>query len=271
MPRPRASLRSRPGNEGPSKPIVFQNEMRLLVVQRRPHTGFVPMPAKKSAPKKFRAVLEALGNELRWMIARIPFDPAKEWPERRGNRVRGTINGFAFRTALFPYPQRQGKMLLVNKRMQKGANARVGSTVQITLEPDFEERPALMPPELDKALRADRQLRKWFEGLSEYTRRTFGALVAEAKSPESRQKMAERMAECLLLTMEGERETPPILKAAFARLPLAEAGWKAMTAAQRRGHLMGIFYYQSAEGRENRAAKAVEEALRVARKKSSSK
>jgi uncharacterized protein YdeI (YjbR/CyaY-like superfamily) len=226
------------------------------------------MPVKKSSPKKFRAVLEALGNELHWVIARIPFDPAEAWPERRGNRVRGEINGFAFRTALFPYPQDGGRMLLVNKRMQAGAKARVGSKVEIMLEPDFEERPAPMPPELDKALKADRQLRKWFDGLSEYTRRVLGAMVAEVKNPESRQKMAERMAERLLLTMEGELDTPPILKAAFARQPLAEAGWKAMTAAQRRSHLMGIFYYQSAEGRENRAAKAVEEALRVERKKS---
>lgn len=225
------------------------------------------MPLKKSSPKRFRAVLEALGNELRWTIARIPFDPAKEWPERRGNRVRGEINGFAFRTALFPYPQSGERMLLVNKRMQAGAKARVGSKVEITLGPDFEERPALMPPELEKALKADRQLRKWFDSLSEYTRRTLCAMVAEIKNPASRQKMAERTAERLMLAMEGELETPPILKAAFARQPLGEAGWKAMTLAQRRGHLMGIFYYQSAEGRENRADKAVEEAMRVARKK----
>ena len=218
--------------------------------------------------KTFRAVLEPLGSELRWVISRVPFDVAKAWPERRGNRVRGEINGFAFRTALFPYPQTGGRMLLVNKRMQAGANARAGAKVEITLEPDFQERPALMPPELEKALKQDRQLRKWFDGLSEYTRRTFGAMVAEVKNPASRRKMAERIAERLLLTMEGEIETPPILKAAFARQPLAEAGWKAMTAAQRRGHLLGIFYYQSAEGRENRAAKAVEEGLRAARKRS---
>jgi uncharacterized protein YdeI (YjbR/CyaY-like superfamily) len=231
----------------------------------------LPMATKKSAPKRFRAVLEPLGNELRWVIARIPFDVAKTWPERRGSRVRGEINGFQFRTALFPYPLGDGKMLLVNKKMQAGAKARAGAKVEITLEPDFEERPALMPPELANALKADRQLRKWFDGLSEYTRRMLGAMVSEAKSPESRRKQAERMAERLLLTMEGEIETPPILKAAFARQPLAEAGWKAMTLAQRRGHLMGVFYYQSAEGRENRAAKAVEEALRVARKKAGSR
>jgi hypothetical protein len=42
-----------------------------------------------------------------------------------------------------------------------------------------------------------------------------------------------------------------------------------MTPVQRRSHLLGIFYYQSPEAREKRAAKAVEEALRVARARTS--
>jgi uncharacterized protein YdeI (YjbR/CyaY-like superfamily) len=225
------------------------------------------MPAKKSAAKTFRAVLEPDGTRLNWTIARVPFDPVKVWPERRGMRVRGDVNGFPFRTALFPDPRGEGRVLLVNKRMQKGANAAPGSQVTIRLEPDFEERPAVIPPELDRALKADRQLRKWFDGLSEYTRRTFGALVNEAKSLEARRRAAVQIAERLLAAMEGEMETPPILKAAFARQPQAAVGWQAMTPTQRRGHLMGIFYYRSAEAREARAAKAIEEALRVARRK----
>jgi uncharacterized protein YdeI (YjbR/CyaY-like superfamily) len=229
------------------------------------------MPARKASVKTFRAVLELVPSELRWVVARIPFDVAKAWPERRGMRVRGEINGFPFRTALFPYPLGEGKMLLVNKRMQAGAKARAGATVEIRIQPDFEERPALVPPELAKALKGDRRLRKWFDGLSEYTRRVLGAMVAEAKSQESREMRAEQMAERLLLTMEGELETPPILKLAFQRQPLAEAGWDAMTLAQRRGHLMGIFYYRTAEGRQNRAAKAVDEVLKVARKRSGSR
>jgi hypothetical protein len=39
-----------------------------------------------------------------------------------------------------------------------------------------------------------------------------------------------------------------------------------MRVHQRRGHLLGIFGYQSVESRERRAAKAVAEALRVARR-----
>jgi uncharacterized protein YdeI (YjbR/CyaY-like superfamily) len=75
------------------------------------------------------------------------------------------------------------------------------------------------------------------------------------------------MAERLALTMEGEKETPPILRAAFQRQPGAEEGWKALTPVQRRNHLLGIFYYQTAEAREKRARAAIEDGLRAARRK----
>jgi uncharacterized protein YdeI (YjbR/CyaY-like superfamily) len=220
-----------------------------------------------STKKSFTAQLEPLQSALGWVISRIPFDVTKTWPVRRGLRVRGEVEGFAFRSSLFVFAGGQGHFLLVNKKMQAAAHAKAGSKVRIGLEPDLEERQALIPPELAAALKADRRLRKWFDGLSEYMRRTIGALVDEAKSPQARQKMAERLAERLFLTMEGETETPPILKAAFVRQPLAELGWKAMTQAQRRGHLLGIFYNEGVEARNRRAAKAVEDALRAAKKR----
>jgi uncharacterized protein YdeI (YjbR/CyaY-like superfamily) len=219
-----------------------------------------------SAVRSFKAVLEPDGTRLKWVIARIPFDVAEVWPVRRGMRVRGEIEGFAFRTSLFPDPRGQGRILLVNKKMQAGAQARAGSTVRIRLEPDLEEREAVTPPELLGALKGDRRLPKWFAGLPYSWRKEIGAWVMEPKSAAAREQRAERMAERLLLTLEGETETPPILQAAFLRQPLARKGWEAMTRVQRRSHLVGIFYYQTAEARERRAAKAVEEALRVAKR-----
>ena len=41
---------------------------------------------------------------------------------------------------------------------------------------------------------------------------------------------------------------------------------EALTPAQRRNHLLGIFYYETSEGRERRAAKAVEDALKAAKR-----
>ena len=222
------------------------------------------MPDPK--PKMFRAVLEPTGNALRWVIARVPFDPAEVWPVRNGRRVRGEINGFAFRTSLFPESGSKKYVLLVNKKMQSAARARPGDTAKFRLQPDLEEREAPMPAELGKALRADPGLRRYFDALSPSMRRDIGRWVSEAKSAETRQKRAEQMAERLLLAMEGEREAPPILRAAFQRQPVARLGWDAMTRIKKRNHLLGIFYYQTTEGRERRVRAAIEDALKVAKR-----
>lgn len=219
------------------------------------------------AAKTFRALLEPDGTRLKWTIARVPFDIAKAWPVRKGRRVRGQVNGFPFRTSLFPDPRGSGQVLLVNKEMQAGAGARQGDRVTIRLEPDLEEREAVIPPELARELKSEPGLRKWFDALGPSRRREIGMWVSEPKSAASRQKRAEQMGERLLLAMEGEQETPPILQVAFQREPLAEAGWKAMTPAQRRGHLLGIFYYRTADAREQRTAQAIAEAMRIARRK----
>lgn len=209
------------------------------------------------------AVLEADGTRLRWVIARIPFDAAKVWPERHGRRVRGDIEGFPFRTSLFPDPQGSGQVLLVNRKMQAAAKARVGSKVRIRLEPDLEERPTLIPPELTAIFKSDRRLRMWFDALSPSMRREIGKWITDAKSAVVRQKRAERIAERMMLAMEGEQQTPPLLRQMFQREPRAIAGWKLLTPTQRRNHLLGIFYYETVEGRERRAEKAVIDALRA--------
>lgn len=209
------------------------------------------------------AVLEADGTRLRWVIARIPFDAAKVWPERHGRRVAGDIEGFPFRTSLFPDPQGSGQVLLVNRKMQAAAKARVGSKVRIRLEPDLEERPTLIPPELTAIFKSDRKLRMWFDALSPSMRREIGKWITDAKSAVVRQKRAERIAERMMLAMEGEQQTPPLLRQMFQREPRAIAGWKLLTPTQRRNHLLGIFYYETVEGRERRAEKAVIDALRA--------
>ena len=213
----------------------------------------------RAVRKSLTAMLEPDGTDLNWTVARIPFDVTKAWPVRKGRRVRGEIEGFAFRTTLFPRPGGGEHFLLVNKAMQAGAGVRAGEKARIWLEPDLEEREIPLPEELKKELNSDRGLRRWFDGLSDSMRREIGKWADEPKSPESRQKRAAKMAERLMQAMEGEQEPPPVLKAAFQRQPRAREAWFALTPAQRRNHLLGIFYYETAEGRERRAAKAVGE------------
>jgi uncharacterized protein YdeI (YjbR/CyaY-like superfamily) len=219
--------------------------------------------SSKPAARTFTALLEPDGTQLRWVIARVPFDIAKVWPQRRGRRVRGDIEGFPFGTSLFPDPRGEGQILLVNKQMQAGAKARVGSKVRIRMEPDLEERPTLVPAELARILKGDRTLRKWFDELSPSMRREIGKWVNEPKGAEVRQKRADKIAERMLLAIEGEQQPPPILRRIFQHEPKAEAGWKMLTQTQRRNQLLGIFYYETVEARERRAQKAVELALQA--------
>jgi uncharacterized protein YdeI (YjbR/CyaY-like superfamily) len=221
-----------------------------------------------STRQRFRSLLKPDGTNLKWVIAHVPFSPAKVWKTRQGMRVKGTINGFAFRSSLFGSAEK-GYVVLVNKTMQKGAEAYAGEMAEFTLEPDLEERSAIVPPEFAKLLKQDRALARWFAALSYSYRKDICSTVSEPKSAEARQRRAEQMTERMMLAMEGEHTLPPILQLAFRRAPRAQAGWDAMTSVQRRAHLLGIFYYQSPEARERRAQKAVDEALRAAEGKSS--
>jgi hypothetical protein len=220
----------------------------------------------KSVAKSFRATLERIQSRLGWTIIRIPFDVAKVWGTRGQLRVKGEINGFAFRTSLFP--ARGGRhILLVNKRMQQGGDVRLGMSAQFRLEPDLEERVALAPPELKRFLKEDADLRRWFEKLNYSMRNEIGKWIIEVKSPEARVRRSEQMAERLLAVMDAEHELPPVLQVAFAHEPRAFAGWKRMSPSHRRRHLLGIFYYRAPESRARRIEKTLQEALAFADRK----
>jgi hypothetical protein len=216
--------------------------------------------------KTFKATLERIPSRLGWTIIRIPFDVAKIWGTRGQLRVKGEINGFAFRTSLFP-ARGGGHILLVNKRMQEGGDVRQGISALFRLAPDLEERVAVVPGELKRFFREDAYLRRWFEKLNYSTRNEIGKWIVQVKSPEARVRRAEQMAERLLAVLEAEHELPPVLQIAFAHDPRALEGWKRMSPSQRRSHLFGIFYYRTPQARARRIEKTLEDALAFAERK----
>src|SRR5208337_3514661 len=197
-------------------------------------------------------------------------DAAKLWGTRGQIKVKGEINGFAFRTSLLP--TREGwHFLLINKRMQKGARAAEGSVARFQMELDREERTVTIPDELKRILSQGllseaRALRRWYDQLNHSTRNDIAKWIAEPKSAEARLRRAEQIAERLLNVMEAERELPPILQVAFARHPRAREGWDGMSAPRRRGHLFGIFYYRTPDAQARRIDKMLDDATALAEK-----
>ncbi len=222
------------------------------------------------APKSFRATLERKDSPLKWVIVRIPFDVHRVWGSRGQLRVQGEINGFAFRTSLFPDGQ-GGHTLLVNKGMQAGGKVAPGMQAQFHLAPDAEERTVVLPAELKRLLAEKRALERWYSELNPSTRRDICRWVGEVKSPEARQRRAEQIAERLLATMEAERDLPPAIKLALARDPRAREGWERMSPSRRRGHLLGIFYYRTPEAQARRLAKALEDCRKTRREPGASR
>jgi|SRR5580658_833941 uncharacterized protein YdeI (YjbR/CyaY-like superfamily) len=231
----------------------------------------------KSAPaaKRFEARLERMRSRLNWVVIHVPFDAAQAWGLRGQIKVKGEINEFSFRTSLFP--TREGRhILLVNKRMQKGARAVEGSIARFQLELDNEERVVTIPDELKRILSQGprnevRALRRWYDELNHSTRADIAKWITEPKSGAARERRAEQIADRLLAVMEAERELPPILQVAFARRPRAREGWDSMSASRRRGHLFGIFYYRTPDAQARRIDKMLDDAAAVAEKMCSKK
>lgn len=221
--------------------------------------------ATESKVQNFEGRLERLRSRLQWVVVYIGFDAVAVWGLRGQIKVKGEINGFSFRTSLFP--TREGRhFLLVNKKMQKGAGTREGKTASIRIELDLEKRIAKIPSHLNAIFKEERSLKSWYEQLNYSTRSESAKWIAEPKSVEARKRRAEQMAERLFSVMDAERELPPVIQLAFARDPGTGEGWDAMTPSRRRGHLFGIFYYRTPEAQARRIEKMLDDARALGEK-----
>ncbi len=223
------------------------------------------MATPKAVKKTFDAFLERGGDRLNWTIVRVPLDVAKIWGVRGQLKVTGQINGFDFRTSLFP-TGKGGHILMVNKKMQAGGKVQLAMKAHFILQPDLEEREVAVPKELIRVLMQSKRLNKFYDSFNYSMRQYMAKWVGEGKKTETRRRRAEELAERLMLTLEAEHELPPILQIEFNRSPKARAGWEKMPRGHRRSHLMGIFAYKNPDSRGRRVAKAVQEMVAYAEK-----
>ncbi|WP_260698433.1 YdeI/OmpD-associated family protein [Tunturiibacter gelidoferens] len=150
-----------------------------------------------SAVKRFRGVLEPASNGLGWVIVRLPFEIEKTWKKMVRLRVKVEIGGEVYRTSLFGDAVRGGHFLLVNKKMQRTAAAKVGAMVDFAIEPDLDEREAVVTPEFERLLKRQKKLAMWYGEQSESMRREVGKWLGAVKSVEARQRRVEQMpSEC---------------------------------------------------------------------------
>ena len=78
--------------------------------------------------------------------------------------VKGTINGFPFRSSLMNMGD--GHMMVVNAQLRAGAQCKAGDMVEVVLELDEEPRTVTVPAYLKKIIHADEKTKAAWAKLS---------------------------------------------------------------------------------------------------------
>ena len=109
-----------------------------------------------------------------------------------------TINGYTYRSTVFPYTE--AFMLPLAAEHRTAAGVRAGDEIEVTLELDTAPRVLEVPPELAAALDADPQAKAFFDGLSYSNKRVFTLSVEGTNNPETK---ARRVEKAIALMREG--------------------------------------------------------------------
>jgi hypothetical protein len=139
------------------------------------------------ARHRFEAVLTTSQGSGTFVV--VPLDVPALFGGRRPP-VRGTVNGFPFRSTIAPYGD--AFYLGVNRKLRAGAGVEAGETVVVELERDDEPREVEVPPDLDEALAADSNALATFDRLSHTHRKEYVDWIAEAKRGETRRRRIEK-------------------------------------------------------------------------------
>ena len=161
------------------------------------------MPANRATveAREFDGILERMGPGGAWTCIRIPFDVEATFGSKARVSVKGTINGFAFRTSIFPDGDGT-HFMMVNKAMQQGSRVKPGDAAQIVLEKDKAPRTLEVPKDLKDALATTPEAEARFDKMPFSHKKEYVEWIESAKRDETR---ARRIEKALLMIAASKR------------------------------------------------------------------
>ncbi len=124
-----------------------------------------------------------------------PFDVVALFHRKGRVPVKGTINGFPFRSSLMNMGE--GHMMGVNAQLRAGAKCKAGATVTVLMELDEDERTIEVPGYLKKIIDSDPGAREFWPKLSFTHQKEYVREIEAAKKPETQQKRIAAMMDAL--------------------------------------------------------------------------
>lgn len=145
-------------------------------------------------PFEFDVSLESHGD-IDTAGLRPPFDVVEVFGTRARVPMRGTINGYPFRSSLCNMGA--GHFLGVNKQMRAGAHCQAGDVVHVVLERDTAPRVVEVPAYLQKIIGLEKATAAAWEKLSYTHQKEWVKAIEEAKQEETRQRRIEKLLKAL--------------------------------------------------------------------------
>ena len=143
---------------------------------------------------RFKATIE--GKEAGFVSAITPpVDVPKYYRTRGRVPVRGTINGFAYRSSLMPMGGCH--MMPVNKALCMGAGAKPGDVVDVVMERDADERTVEAPPELQRELAKSKKAQERWDTLAFTHKKEMANSIRGAKQEETRKRRLTKVMDVL--------------------------------------------------------------------------
>jgi hypothetical protein len=155
------------------------------------------------AEKKLRFKVTLVGQEGSSATGLIaPFDVPATFGTRARVPVRGTINGFPFRSSLMPMGGCY--CMAVNQKMREGAKVQAGDEVDVVMERDVDERTVEEPAELKKELAKNKKAQERWDGLAFTVKKEMANSISGAKQEETKKR---RLAKVMQILKTGAKWT----------------------------------------------------------------
>ncbi len=139
----------------------------------------------------FDAVLVRPEGVGTWTFLSIPLEISAGFGSKGQVRIKGTINGFPFRSTALPMGDGT-HYLVVGKDIRDHIAAAQGDTVKVLLELDTEERRVEVPEELQQALNSQRLAASAFEKMNYSHQKEWINWIMSAKQAATRLRRVEK-------------------------------------------------------------------------------
>jgi hypothetical protein len=148
------------------------------------------------AKQELRFTAKIEGKET-GVVAAIapPVDVPQFFGTRARVPIRGTINGYPFRSSLMPCGGR--RMMPVNRKLCEGAGVQPGDTVDVVMERDEEERTVEVPAVLKKQLAKNKAAQANWEKRSFTDKKEMALAITGAKQEETRTRRLTKIVKIL--------------------------------------------------------------------------